>query len=165
MYIRIRTITMKHSTKRRMLRLSISPTSPHREVANRLSTARLSPGFPGGLLRGCVYSTQNALFCQFAQQYQRKSPTNTWFVRIRRRFVRFCDSFPRGRFVNRPYAGDREGLPFAFSSRRRQALTRPARSFCAGCSGPPPRRRRLSRGRRRTSRTSCPRWPPRSSPL
>ena len=36
MYIRIKTITMKHSRKRRTLRLSISPTSPLREVANRL---------------------------------------------------------------------------------------------------------------------------------
>ena len=35
MYIRIITITMRHSKKRRILRLSISPTSPHREVANR----------------------------------------------------------------------------------------------------------------------------------
>ena len=35
MYIRINTITMRHSKKRRILRLSISPTSPHREVANR----------------------------------------------------------------------------------------------------------------------------------
>ena len=33
----IKTITMRHSTKRSILRLSISPTSPHREVANRHS--------------------------------------------------------------------------------------------------------------------------------
>ena len=36
MYTRIITITMKHSRKRKKFRLSISPTSPHREVANRL---------------------------------------------------------------------------------------------------------------------------------
>ena len=35
MYTMIKTITMRHSAKRRILRLSISPTSPHREVANR----------------------------------------------------------------------------------------------------------------------------------
>ena len=40
------TITMRHSRKRKTLRLSISPTSPHREVANRRSTAhfrRIAP--------------------------------------------------------------------------------------------------------------------------
>ena len=35
MYSMIKTITMRHSAKRRILRFSISPTSPHREVANR----------------------------------------------------------------------------------------------------------------------------------
>ena len=46
MYSMIKTITMRHSAKRRILRLSISPTSPHREVANRRSTAlsrRIAP--------------------------------------------------------------------------------------------------------------------------
>ena len=48
MYIRIKAIMMRHSRKRRMLRLSISPTSPHREVANRhiqqrKPFARISP--------------------------------------------------------------------------------------------------------------------------
>ena len=65
---------MKHSTKRRMLRLSISPTSPHREVANRLSTARLSPGFPGGLLKRlrlfytlrCVLSIHTTISAQIS---------------------------------------------------------------------------------------------------
>ena len=33
----IKTITMKQSRKRKNFRLSISPTSPHREVANRHS--------------------------------------------------------------------------------------------------------------------------------
>ena len=45
MYSMIITITMKHSTKRRILRLSISLTSLRREVANRRSTAHiLLPG-------------------------------------------------------------------------------------------------------------------------
>ena len=47
MYIMIKTITMRHSRKRKTLRLPISPTSPHREVANRHSfnSAFLLPGF------------------------------------------------------------------------------------------------------------------------
>ena len=45
MYSMIITITMRHSRKRRILRLSISLTSLRREVANRRSTAHiLLPG-------------------------------------------------------------------------------------------------------------------------
>ena len=65
MYSMIRMITMRHSTKRRILRLSISPTSPHRESGQPpYSTAHLSPDFSGGLLRGCFYSTYPVVFCQ-----------------------------------------------------------------------------------------------------
>ena len=45
MYSMIKTITMKQSRKRKNFRLSISPTSPHREVANRRSTAHTFAGF------------------------------------------------------------------------------------------------------------------------
>ena len=123
MYIRIRTITMKHSTKRRTLRLSISPTPLRREVANRLSTARLSPGLPGGLLKRlasfytlrCVLSihtdphcarrgrsrTARAVQCQNT----RESTANTaQMVRIRRGFARFA-GFSRRAIRESPLRG------------------------------------------------------------
>ena len=65
MYSMIRAITMKHSTKRSILRFSISPTSPHRESGQPpYSTAHLSPDCSGGLLRGCPHSTHCAVVCQ-----------------------------------------------------------------------------------------------------
>jgi len=74
MYSMIKKITTRHSRKRRTLRLSISLTSLRREVANRhIQQRTLSPDFSGGLLRGCLHSTQGAVFCQLFQSVARQA--------------------------------------------------------------------------------------------